>query len=125
MAGNQSRTIYTNGGDYREVVNNKGTYVEGNYYISPETKPNLAEAAAEIQQLLKQLEQTYSPNTTAGKMQLATEAVKQIEANPTWKRRVVSALKAGGIAALDSALDHPAASFLIEAVKDWQATKPE
>lgn len=122
MVENQSRTIYTGGGDYREV-DNKGTYVEGDYYYSTEVKQNLAQAAAEIQQLLEQLEQSYSANTQVGKMQIATEAIKQIEAKPGWKERVVSALRSGGVGALDSALNHPAASFVIEAIKDWQTTQ--
>ena len=34
-----------------------------------------------------------------------------------------SALKVGGTSALDSLLDHPAASFAIAALEDWQQTK--
>ena len=35
----------------------------------------------------------------------------------------MSALKSGSISALDSLLDHPAASFFIAAIEDWQQTK--
>ena len=124
MADNQSRTIHTGGGDYREI-DNKGTYVEGNYYHSPQAKQNLAEAAAEIQQLLKQLEQTYNPDDPLEQMQMATEVVKQIDADPNWKQRLLSSVGAGSTAALDSLLNHPAASFIIAAIQKWKETQPE
>ncbi len=124
MADKQSRTIDTGGGDYREI-DNKGTYVEGNYYNSPQAKQNLAEAAAEIQQLLKQLEQKYDPNDPVEQIQMATEVVKQIDADPKWKQRLLSSVGAGSTAALDSLLNHPAASFIIAAIQKWQETEPE
>ncbi len=37
--------------------------------------------------------------------------------------RILSALKASGTSALDSLLDHPAASFAIAALEDWQQTQ--
>jgi trans-aconitate methyltransferase len=57
------------------------------------------------------------------KLDIATEAIKSIEANPTLMERILSALKAGGISALEQALNHPAASFVIDALKDWQQSK--
>ena len=122
MADNQSQTIKTGGGNYREI-NNRGTYVEGNYYHSPQAQQNLADAAAQIQQLLKQLEQTYNPNDPLEQMQMATEVVKQIEADPNWKKRIMSSLGAGSTAALDSLLNHPAASFILATIQKWQETQ--
>jgi phosphoenolpyruvate-protein kinase (PTS system EI component) len=81
---------------------------------------SLAEAAAEIQQLLEQLSKTYSTDTTSGKMAIATEAIKHIESNRTLRQKIVSALKAGSVEALGQALNHPAASFVIGAFDDWQ-----
>jgi len=89
-----------------------------NNYTS-EQKQSLAEAAAEIQQLLEQLEKSYSTDTTTARMTVATEAIKQIESNPTLTKRLRSALKAGGVQALGQALNHPAASFVIGALEDW------
>ncbi|MBD2249082.1 pentapeptide repeat-containing protein [Nostoc sp. FACHB-888] len=86
---------------------------------APEQKQNLAEAAAEIQQLLEQLSQSYPTNTMSGKMALATEAIQQIENNPTLMQKTISALSAGGTAALDQLLSHPAASFVIAALDNW------
>jgi hypothetical protein len=37
--------------------------------------------------------------------------------------RIVSALKTGGIQALGQMLNHPAASFAIAALEDWQKSK--
>lgn len=79
--------------------------------------------AAEIQKLLDQLSQTYPTNTTTGKMQLAAEAIAQIENNPTLMQRLLSAIQAGGTAALEQYLNHPAASFVMGVIEDWKQTK--
>ncbi|BAZ21422.1 hypothetical protein NIES4073_23000 [Kalymmatonema gypsitolerans NIES-4073] len=89
-----------------------------NTYAS-EQKQNLASAAAEIQQLLEQLSQSIPTNTVSGRMAVATEAIQRIENNPTLMQKVISALRAGGAAALEQLLSHPAASFVIAALEDW------
>ena len=124
MSEDQSRTINTQGGGYREI-NNEGTYVEGNFYNSSKEGKSLAESAKEIQQLLKQLEQTYDPSDPIGQMQMATEVVKKIDASPQWKQRLLSSIGAGGTAALDSLLNHPAASFVIATIQKWNEDQPE
>ncbi len=85
-----------------------------------EQKQNLAQAAAEIQQLLTQLEQTNPTTTSAQKMAVVAKAVDEIEKNPTLKARVVGALKSGGVEALKEALDHPLVNVFIAAVDGWQ-----
>ncbi|MBD2411260.1 hypothetical protein FACHB389_16350 [Nostoc calcicola FACHB-389] len=117
MTGN--RNIRISSGNYNERI--EGDYIQGNYYAAE--KQNLVEAAIEIQQLLKQLEQTYPSDTTTGKMTIATEAIKHIEDDPTLMKRVLSAVKAGGTQALEQFLNHPAASFVIAALEDWQKNK--
>jgi murein L,D-transpeptidase YcbB/YkuD len=84
---------------------------------------NLAQAAAEIQQLLEQLEQTYRTDTASGKMQIATKATEEIENNAPLKQRILQSLKAGGISAFEQVLNHPASSFVIDALKDWQQSE--
>jgi uncharacterized protein YjbI with pentapeptide repeats len=91
--------------------------------INEAPQRNLVEAAAEIQQLLEQLEKSYPANTTTGKMQIATEAISQIDSNPALTTRILSALKAGSVSAFEQLLNHPAASFFIGALQDWQETK--
>ena len=88
-----------------------------------EQKQNLTEAAAEIQQLLEQLEKSYSTETTIGKMGLATEVIERIDNNPTLRARVLNALKAGSVKAFEQFLNHPAASFVIAALEDWHKNK--
>lgn len=102
------------GGDVSsEVKDSFNTYTQ-------EQKQNLTEAAAEIQQLLEQLEKSYPTETTAGKMAVATETIKHIESNPTLTAKILSALKTGSVKALEQFLSHPAASFVIGALEDWQ-----
>lgn len=81
---------------------------------------NLAEAAAEIQQILEELEKSYPTDTTPATMKLATEAISQIEHNPALMARILSALKAGSVSAFEQFLNHPAASFVLSALADWQ-----
>ncbi|MEH2447944.1 MAG: hypothetical protein V7K18_19870 [Nostoc sp.] len=53
---------------------------------------------------------------------IATEAISQMESNPTLFARILSALQAGGVSAFEQFLNHPAASFVIGALEDWEKT---
>ena len=77
---------------------------------------SLAEAAAEIQQLLDQLSKTYPTitETAEGTSELVNQ---EIFRNPTLKERILSALKNGGATALQEMISHPMASVLIAAVE--------
>ncbi|GEM_PF-1445938 len=94
-----------------------------NNVVSSEHKQILSEAAAEIQQLLEQLEKSYATDTINGKMALATEAIAQIENNPILTARIFSPLKVGSVKSFEQFLSHPAASFVIKALEDWEKTK--
>ncbi|QDL11098.1 hypothetical protein DP113_27170 [Brasilonema octagenarum UFV-E1] len=109
-------------GNFSGTYNNSGNYIEGNYNASGEEK-NLAESAAEIQKLLEQLSKSYSTDTFAGKVQIANETIIAVENNPTLAARILSALKTGGVSAFEQFLNHPAASFVMGALDDWQKTK--
>ncbi len=81
---------------------------------TPEQRHTLAEAAAEIQQLLNQLAQT-NPTTD-----VVTEAIHQeIKHNPTFKSKLLAALKAGGLEALKAIFNHPAFSIPAETIKGY------
>ncbi|WP_181374353.1 hypothetical protein [Nostoc commune] len=90
-----------------------------------ERKQTLAEAAAEIQQLLQQLEQTYPTNTTTGQMVVATKVIERIESDHIWKQRVVNAVKEGGLQAFEKAIDNPVGAFIVGAIKGWQEAEIE
>ncbi len=85
---------------------------------------SLAEAAQEIQALLDQLSQTYPSETMLQKAQFADAAATQAKANPTLRQRLLSAVDAGTIGAIEELLSHPVATFFIAAVKDWEETNP-
>lgn len=129
MSGDRHITTNSYHEDNRNITDNQGTIIENvgrdvNQY-APEQKQDLATAAAEIQKLLEQLEKTYPTDTTTGKMTIATKAIEAIENNPTLMQRILSALKSGGTAALEQLLSHPAASFAIAALEDWQKSKTD
>lgn len=87
------------------------------FYQSGQNR-TLAEAAAEIQNLLKQLEQTNPTATEAEKVDYVND-----ETTPSFKRRVVGALQAGGEAAIEEFLDNPYVNVGKAVVKGW--VKPE
>ncbi|NEQ52015.1 MAG: pentapeptide repeat-containing protein [Leptolyngbya sp. SIO3F4] len=105
-------------GGFAETV--QGDQVGGTINNAATETLSLAEAAAEIQDLLKQLEQTAPAETMTEKMTLATQAIAQIEANSTFKQRAVAALTAGGMKAFESAIDHPVAAFVVGAIEEWK-----
>lgn len=80
--------------------------------VTTEEKQNLAEAAAEIQQLLDQLSQTYPTATIAEKANVAAKAMEVIERKQDTKSKIIKALKAGGVAALIELTDNPVVNIL-------------
>ncbi len=119
--------VRTGGGDYRKIDTGGGRYVEtrgGTYYERYNNQPqSLADAAAEIQKLLKQLEQSYPTSTTTEQMVVATKAIERMESDPTLKQRVISAAKEGGLAAFEKALDNPLGALITGAIKGWLETE--
>jgi hypothetical protein len=91
--------------------------------INEAQQQNLAETAAEIQQLIEQLEKSYPTDTTAGNQKVANELISRIDSNPTLTTRIFSALEAGSISAFEQLLNHPAASFFVNVLADWKKTK--
>nr|WP_293134896.1 pentapeptide repeat-containing protein [Okeania sp. SIO3I5] len=94
-----------------------GTF--NDYSTNPEAKQNLVEVAQEIQQLLKQLEQSNSTETTVGQMAVAAQAIEIVENNPTLKQRVIGVLRSAGTEAFKEALDNPVANVLVAAFQGW------
>jgi uncharacterized protein YjbI with pentapeptide repeats len=110
MAGD--RNIQMGSGNYNERI--EGDYVQGNYYAS-EQKETLAEAAAEIQRLLKQLEET-NPTATIEQQQAFVDAA----VSPTLKARFVNALQAGWKEAVKEFLDNPYVNVGVSILEGWQ-----
>ena len=88
--------------------------------INEAPQKDIAEAAAEIQQLLEQLSQTNPITTTAEKLAVVTEATEKIEENSILKSKVVKALKAGGNEAFKEAIDHPLVNILLATIEGWK-----
>ncbi len=78
----------------------------------------LAQAAEEIQNLLKQLEKT-NPTATVEQQQAYVDAAIP----PSIKQRCIGALKAGGEVAIEEFLDNPYVNVGKAVVKGWM--KPE
>ncbi|MCW9683227.1 hypothetical protein FJR41_020935, partial [Dolichospermum planctonicum UHCC 0167] len=83
---------------------------------TPEQKQNLADAAAEIQQLLNQLSKT---NPTATNQEITNTIEQEIKSNPKLKDRLIAALKAGGVEALKTIFNHPVFTISAETIKGF------
>lgn len=81
---------------------------------------SLAQAAADIQQLLKQLEETNPTTTETDKIIVAGKAADAIKNNPTLKARVIGALSNGGKEAFKEAVDNPIVNVLVAIIEGWQ-----
>lgn len=83
------------------------------YNYAPEQ--DLAQAAAKIQELLKQLEKTNPTATQEHKQAFVTAAIPQEE-----KSRILRALQAGGEKALEKFLNNPYVDVTMAIVKECQ-----
>jgi hypothetical protein len=99
-------------GGFAETNHGKMVETQNNY--PSEQRQTLAEAATEIQQLLKQLEQTNPTATESERIAYVND-----ETTPSFKRRVVGALQAGGEAAIEEFLDNPYVNVGKATVKGW------
>ncbi|WP_364417613.1 hypothetical protein, partial [Moorena sp. SIO3H5] len=96
-----------------EVNQEIGTQTQHNF--APDKNQTLSEAAAEIQGLLKQLEQS-NPNAT----DLEKTAFVNIAIPASTKQRLLSALESGGKEALRELLDNPYVNVGMAIVEGWQ-----
>lgn len=87
---------------------------DNNTFNQFQEKQTLAEAADEIQQLLKQLEQTNPTATEIEKVDYVNNRIA-----PTLKQRIMGALKSGGETAFDELLDDPYIAVGKAIVKGW------
>jgi hypothetical protein len=83
-----------------------------------EPKKTLVEAANEIQQLLQQLEKANPDATEIEKIVYVND-----ETTPSFKRRIVGALQAGGETAIEEFLDNSYVNVVKAIIKGW--IKPE
>ena len=79
-----------------------------------ERKKTLSEAAAEIQKLLEQLEKSHPTATEIEKVLYVND-----ETTPSFKRRIVGALGAGGEAAIEEFLDNSYLNIGKAIIKGW------
>ncbi|AFY68944.1 pentapeptide repeat protein [Thalassoporum mexicanum PCC 7367] len=87
-------------GNLADTVKDNARQQTNQYNYAPAQKQTLAEAAAEIQQLLDQLAANNPTETVTDRAIVASKAIEVIEKNPTQKEKIVKALRVGGIAAL-------------------------
>ena len=99
------------GGSRQQSINHQHNY-------APEQKQTLAEAAGEIQQLLKQLEQTNPSATEADQTAFLTAVIP-----PTKRQRFANALREGGKEFLKELMDNMYLNVAIATIEGWQAAE--
>jgi uncharacterized protein YjbI with pentapeptide repeats len=98
-------------GSRQQSINHQHNY-------APEQKQTLAEAAGEIQQLLKQLEQTNPSATEADQTAFLTAVIP-----PTKRQRFANALREGGKEFLKELMDNMYLNVAIATIEGWQAAE--
>lgn len=104
----------TNIANFANKVSDNGRQQANQHIHLSEQNKTLAESAAEIQQLLKQLEATNPTATEAEKVAYIND-----ETTPKFKRRAIGALQAGGEAAIEEFLDNPYVNLVKAIIKGW------
>lgn len=92
-------------------------YTEGTTHYYEAHKQSLTEAAKEIQQLLKQLEESNPKSTSR---EIADQAIQTIKETPSLRQRAISAAKEG---ALEVIKQTPVGQVVAGAIEGW--TNPE
>lgn len=107
------------------IVQEGGFYVGGDYRITGdinhggEKRQSLAEAAAEIQQLLMQLEKSNPTATDAEKVAYVND-----ETPPALKSRMANAVKAASVSALETMLDSSIHGKMVMAILEgWLSSE--
>ncbi|NEN96294.1 MAG: pentapeptide repeat-containing protein [Moorea sp. SIO3I7] len=100
------------------VANDNARQFNTTNFTSEQTQ-SLAEAAAEIQQLLNQLSQTNPTSTEIEKLTVVARAAEEIKNNPTLKAKVINALKSGGVEAFKETIKHPLVNILVATIEGW------
>ena len=100
-----------------------GDYVMGDKITGNKIKTHLENTddftltVVEIQELLDNLSEIYNLNTNIGQEKISAEIAEFILHSPTFKARIINALKEGGYKALEDAIDRPAKNILIATLK--------
>ncbi|PWQ97502.1 hypothetical protein [Leucothrix arctica] len=92
--------------------------VQGGVTHTNDTTTNnqqINEIALEIRKLIPE-----ESSTSLAHMEAATKVIEHIENDRSLAEKIMGSLKDGSIDALGQALNHPAASFIIGAIKSWK-----
>jgi uncharacterized protein YjbI with pentapeptide repeats len=108
--------FYGNPGSVAGNVEGDQKTIQHNY--APEQNQTLAEAAAEIQQLLKQLEQTNPSATEADQTAFLTAVIPA-----TKRQRFANALREGGKELLKELMDNMYLNVAIATIEGWQSAE--
>ena len=117
-----SGDVSISGGNFAAVGSitghNPGTVSGTQNIYQSEQRQTLAEAAAEIQQLLKQLEQTNPTATEVEQKAFLTAVIP-----PTKREKFVNALQSGGKELFKELMDNIYVNVAVAAIEGWQSAE--
>jgi 6-phosphogluconate dehydrogenase (decarboxylating) len=107
------------------INSTQGPVVVGdhNTVIVEAQKANLAEVAAEIQQLLSQLSQTNPTTTLVEQADVVEQTIEKIKQNPPLEAKLKGVLWSSGKESLKQAVNHPLMHIFLAAIEGWSKTK--
>jgi hypothetical protein len=106
-------------GNFANEMNDHASQ-QANLNITKGQEKEIKQLASDIQTLLDHLSQDSQLETPQEKLQVTEKALNHIENNDKLRPRVLKALQEGTLSALEKLLDHPAASFVTSAIKEWR-----
>jgi uncharacterized protein YjbI with pentapeptide repeats len=107
------------------INSTQGPVVVGNHNtVTVEAqKANLAEVAAEIQQLLSQLSQTNPTTTFVEQADVVEQTIEKIKQNPPLEAKLKGVLWSSGKESLKQAVNHPLMHIFLAAIEGWSKAK--
>jgi internalin A len=112
--GQENSTMSTNYQKHSGSGDNVGGDKITNY-----NNQEIQEISQEINVLLNKYSQDYAADTPKGQMMISAKAIEEVEKNPSLKKRIIGLLKSGTEAALEHAIQHPAAKVCIAGFKGF------
>lgn len=121
---NRETKIETGGGSiYQSIFNGDNNHIINTSAGDSQSIKEIEQVSKELDNLLTQAQQETDEGTKPSNIEAGAVVFRKIKQNESLQSRVLKAIRAGGIEALEKCLEHPAAIFLIAALKEFVSNK--
>ena len=113
-------TINTGGGSISgSIIDGENNSITNTFDTDSKSVDSIKKISKELDELLNEAQQKPMSGKIPNNIEAGAIVVRKIEDNAPLRNRVFKAIRTGGIEALEKCLEHPAAVFLIAALKDF------